>query len=649
MPSVTPTRILSLGRRAFALFTALSLAACGAIPAALSGNDDDDDDATSADGVGSELGSAGEPDYTAEELAALAETPLVQQNLFPFGNAPAPDRALHVTMSDGVRIAVSLYFPPGFDPEQDRAPVAYSETWYRRWMEALGMSVDLYREAGFVVAIADPRGFGASFGAQSSFLSEAQRNDQREMMQWLAAQPWASGEVAAVGISVSGMLAEAMLASGAPSLKAGVVRATELDQYSQNLFPGGIRNERIHGLISEVLGLMRAEPCLADAGACADFELGPVDGDSDLSLLRAALADHQANIAPNALAGTIYSDDRAGTATFNDVSPKARLATMSRYAVPTRLAASWLDGATAAGALEQYNALPGVMMQVSIGATTHLGGLDADPFSREAFAPAASPPSEWFGEDIAFLKSVLAGEKLERSVRYYVLGAGVWKRTKHWPPSDVQDETLYLTSTRLQRAGWGKRGERSYRVDPTTSSGAHMNRWASGTNEPLYFGDRRFTPGDKLSFDAAPVRSDSELVGAPELCLALRSDQPDGIVIAYLEDVAPDGRSTYLTEGELRLLHRKTASGSCNAARGTERSFERAAAAPVVPGERMQIELPLLPVAARIAKGHHLRLTLVGADEGTFAPLSDVPANWSVAYGGKDGSRLTVPLKPWRP
>lgn len=145
------------------------------------------------------------------------------------------------------------------------------------------------------------------------------------------------------------------------------------------------------------------------------------------------------------------------------------------------------------------------------------------------------------------------------------------------------------------------------------------------------------------------MRADSELVGAPELCLALRSDQTDGVVIAYLDDVAPDGRVTYLTEGELRLLHRKTSTGGCDPAPGTDRSFERAAGAPVIPGEPMEVEIPFLPVAARIQKGHHLRLSLAGADDGTFPMLSPAPATWAVAYGGHHGSTLKLPLKPWSP
>ena len=37
--------------------------------------------------------------------------------------------------------------------------------------------------------------------------------------------------------------------------------------------------------------------------------------------------------------------------------------------------------------------------------------------------------------------------------------------------------------------------------------------------------------------------------------LQLSSTKPDGALHVYLEDVAPDGRVTYLTEGVLRLVH----------------------------------------------------------------------------------------------
>ncbi|HET8933679.1 MAG TPA: CocE/NonD family hydrolase [Polyangiales bacterium] len=101
---------------------------------------------------------------------------------------------------------------------------------------------------------------------ESSYLTQAQRDD--EILAWIAEQSWSNGQVATIGASVSAMLAEAVLASGAPSLQAGIVRATEWDQYSQNLFPGGVPNPRMQELVTHVLMDMRGEPCLRDMSTC---------------------------------------------------------------------------------------------------------------------------------------------------------------------------------------------------------------------------------------------------------------------------------------------------------------------------------------------------------------------------------------------
>lgn len=589
-----------------------------------------------------------QPDFSDEELEQIASSEEVQSMIEPFSDAPPPDESWYVTMRDGTRIAVSLYFPPGFDRASGKAPATYSETWYMRSREAGGTAIDLYRSAGNVVVIADPRGFGASFGSQSGYITQEQRDDQREMIAWLASRPWSNGSVTAVGISVSAMVAEAMLASGAPNLKAGIIRSTEWDQYTENLYPGGIPNGRMHQLVRNVLGeLNRAEGCIADAAACPQYGLEAVTGDEDFTLVRQALQDHQNNIAADALDALAYSDDSIGTTTFESVSPKGHAAELAKFAVPTRLSASWMDGTTAEGALGRYNALPNVPMQVSIGATTHMGGLNADPFTREPFAPAKFAPETAFGNDVTFVKRVLAGEKIERGIEYYVLGTDTWKHTPVWPPSDVRDRTLHLSAAGLHSHAVRHSGERSYAVDPTAALNVGRNRWSSQQDSPIYYGDLRFAIGEHASFDGRPFDRDAELVGAPELCLAMRSDQTDGTVFAYLEDVDSEGRSTYLTEGELRLLHRKTRTGGCDAARGTDRSFSRADAAPVSPGELMQVEIPMLPVAAKIQKGHYLRLSLAGADADTFPMISEAPGNWSIAYGGAHGSKLTVPLKAW--
>ena len=598
-------------------------------------------DEVSTETSGSEAsGSETSAPDAADDPAALAElafSDAVMAREFPFGAAPDADDTVLIQMSDGVQLAAGLYLPePGAAP----SPVVYIDEWYGRAVEVTGHAIDLYRSAGFAVAIVDSRGYGASFGAQPGFSTERSKQDQREVLAWLAAQPWSNGQVSTLGLSLSGALAGVMTGSGSPHLGAAVIRAADYNQYDMNLYPGGIANANMMGMVVEFVNATHWEPCLEDAAACAALGILPAPGDDDLSLLRAAMREHRGNIDPAGILSAIYSDDRVGEGSWWSMTPVEH----PEARVPTRVVASWVDGLTADSALLRYASHESTPMHVVIGSGTHTGALDGDPFSTTPFAEAHPSALESAAEDIEFVQGAFAGEALGREIRYVVLGDGSWKSTDVWPPAGVVAEAFTLAPGALRRGG-GDAGSITHTVDPSTSTGP-LNRWASQRAAPIHYGDRRNAPGELLSFDATPVELDTELVGNPELCLELGIDRSDGIVLAYLEDVAPDGRVTYLTEGELRLLHRATTGAACDPAPGTARSFAREDAAAVTPGESMRVEIPFAATAALIRRGHHLRLSLAGADAGTFAPLAEEPVTWTLSYG-PDASSLRVPTRPW--
>lgn len=590
----------------------------------------------------SEPEAAASPEATPDEVRSLAESPEVFLQGFPFFEVPAADVEPWIEMSDGVRLAASLFFPAGVERDARALPSVYVDEWYGRNDEAIGTAIDLYRRSGFVVALVDARGYGASFGSQPSFFTQRARDDQGEVLSWLASQPWSNGAVSTVGLSLSGSLASAMTGSGSPHLRAAVIRAADYDQYTTNMYPGGVPNTNMQEAIAGFSQKMRGVPCLEDPAACALLGIEPAGDDTDASLLRAALAEHAGNVDGAALAQAIHYDDALGDGHWWDMTPIEH----PDVHVPARVWASWVDGMTADSALERFARFPNTPMQVVIGAVTHMAGLDADPFSRVPFPIASPEPQRAFAEDAAFLRQVLAGEPIGRSIRYRVLGTNSWLTTSEWPPPGVQDRIWSLSESALVKSVPAAH-EQVHVVDPTASTGP-FNRWASQRAVPIHYGDRRDARG-LLSFDTPPADGDTLIAGAAELCLALASDQPDGVVIAYLEDVAPDGRVTYLSEGELRLLHRGTSSPGCDPARGTPRSFTRADARPVIAGELMHVEIPLATTAALLRAGHRLRLSLAGADDGTFPSLTEQPATWTLRYGGPSGSSLRVPSRPWSP
>jgi len=94
----------------------------------------------------------------------------------------------------------------------------------------------------------------------------------------------------------------------------------------------------------------------------------------------------------------------------------------------------------------------------------------------------------------------------------------------------------------------------------------------------------------------------------------------DGAFHVYLEDVAPDGRVTYVTEGILRAIHRQVSDEEpLYAVLGPYHSFERADAAPLVPGEVAEIRFNLYATSVLVREGHRIRIAVAGHDASPFA------------------------------
>ena len=131
----------------------------------------------------------------------------------------------------------------------------------------------------------------------------------------------------------------------------------------------------------------------------------------------------------------------------------------------------------------------------------------------------------------------------------------------------------------------------------------------------------------------------------------MRAATADPCVFAYLEDIAPDGTVTYMTEGQLRALHRRIAAPDTLPydPGPAPHSFRRCDAMPVTAGEKFTLAFKLYAVAALIRKGHRLRLAIAGADAGTFRlPTNDLSERFEIFRGGQELSKLTLPFRPWK-
>jgi hypothetical protein len=243
-----------------------------------------------------------------------------------------------------------------------------------------------------------------------------------------------------------------------------------------------------------------------------------------------------------------------------------------------------------------------------------------------------------------FTRYVERDEKPDGTCRltFGSLGTDQWQAVSSWPPASACLRTWYLTSSGRLAPEASPAANVHHVVDPTASTGP-TNRWlAVDLGRGTAYPDRRNADEALLTFTSDPLPADLHIAGFPVISLRLATTGSDGAIYAYLEDVAPDGTVTYLTEGCLRFLHRATNGPADPARLGVPRSFARADRLPVEPGQDLDVAVELLPLAALIPAGHQLRVALGGHDAACFDRYGPPGETFTVQFG--DHSTLDLPI-----
>jgi hypothetical protein len=314
--------------------------------------------------------------------------------------------------------------------------------------------------------------------------------------------------------------------------------------------------------------------------------------------------------------------------------------------------AGWLDGGGGKDALTRYKNFSNPQIVV-IGPLSHGGGFNVDPF-----APKHTPPEPTLDEQLKieadFFDQTLRPDDpkpIESSIRYYTMGEGRWHTTTTWPPQGPSKEKrLYFAAHNAltSEAPLSGNANDSYTVDFTASTGK-QSIWATGYGGgDVVYPDRANEDKKLLVYDSPPLESDVEITGSPVLNLDMASTTTDGAVHAYLEDVSPKGRVTYIDEGMLRLIDRKEVDPRIlpYIPLGPAHSFLRKDAAPMIPGEPAKLSFALYPTSVLLRKGHRIRIALAGADADVFHryPADGTPT-WTVYRETRRASFIELPVR----
>jgi uncharacterized protein len=163
----------------------------------------------------------------------------------------ALEKNVYASMRDGIEIALDIYKPAhGKGPWP--AILAYSPFQKERLFESAKPAY--YCGHGFVCVQASERGSGFNQGT-FSFHGSTAAEDGYDIVEWIAAQPWCTGNVAMMGASGYGVMQWLTAPLDPPHLKALVVLATT-DNYRGLCYPGGVLRKPF--VLNLVSGLTQA-------------------------------------------------------------------------------------------------------------------------------------------------------------------------------------------------------------------------------------------------------------------------------------------------------------------------------------------------------------------------------------------------------
>jgi uncharacterized protein len=596
--------------------------------------------------------------------------------------------ALYVPMRDGTQIAVDVWLPPNL-AAGERVPVLMSTTRYWRAVQytrtfraivALHLippDMFLYHRAiffnrqHFAVIIVDARGSGASSGTRITEYSPDEIADLSEMAEWAARQPWSNGRVGTFGVSYDGNTAELSAAPNNPVVRAVAPLFDDFDTLLGLAHPGGLYDSGMIEAWSNTVGALdRNDLCPGfDVTGWSCWKLRwlvrgvkPVDSDADGRQLNQILSERRNPPLVDSLGLPEFRDDNVqtpkGPINLAQITPFGLRAQIESSRVPMLVWCGWLDAGTCDGALSRYRNFRNVQ-QVVIGAFSHGGEFNVDPFlPLDRHSPPDPPMEEQYRMQAQFFEHFLRAdhpEPLISSIRYYTMGEGKWHTTSVWPPQDCLNRRYYFNGNHLLGSEHdptaGEQEQRSltierpsataasdsYRVDFSTTTGKY-NRWYTQLDDSdVIYSDRSQEDRKLLTYTSVPLEQDTEITGSPAVTLVLSSSHSDGALHVYLEDVAPEGRVTYITEGVFRLLNRKIASKPLPyIPLGPPHSFLRPDAEPLVPGQSAEIALSLLPTSIVLGKGHSIRVAIAGADASMFRRYPAEGAPTLTVYRQKD-------------
>jgi putative CocE/NonD family hydrolase len=558
-------------------------------------------------------------------LMLLLATGVVQgQQVSSFGRyQPAPlyteavTTSQYLTMRDGVRLAISVTRPSNEGKSiEGRFPVLWQHTLAisapgvlpksQGGMLGAYSAVPSLAYHGYVVVQVARRGQGPSFGKRRGYNDRSEAYDAYEVIDWLAAQPWSTGAIGIYGCSNTGDAAIHAVTAANPNLKAAWAGCFSWEKYD-GFWRGGIYANWGTG---------------PERTIDQDMANTPVQGDEAKVLLRQAAEEHQgATVLAQMWAAMPYRDDYApgvGSRFWYEGSVASYLPQVNASGTAIYIQGGWRDDLRGQGLLTYANLKND--RHVVIGPWGHCQNGDFDMLAEM---------HRFFDQH---LKGIKTGILYQDPIHYFTINAPAgteWRSSKTWPVAGTQPVKFFLAGSspvggELQSqapTGTGSKTTFTVRYDVDCPALARQpgGLLTGAPPCPVEHGGPRFI--------TAPLESDAEVTGNAVINLWMSSSTSDGNVFIYLEDVAPDGKITQVTDARLKASLRTMSKPKYENYGLPYHRSHREDAQPLKPGEPAQLVFAFLPASHIFKAGHRIRISVAGSDyrERDRTPASPAP------------------------
>ena len=495
--------------------------------------------------------------------ASLIKPAWVSQTRIRCADAPSAaarpsvvvEEGVAVPMRDGVELRADVYRPDGDGP----VPALLSRTPYDRTLRltlAAALDPDAAVEAGFALVCQDVRGQYGSDGEFSPFRSEGP--DGYDTVEWVAAQPWCSGEVGMAGRSYTAATQWLAAAERPPHLRAIFPVVVGSNYYNGWIYQGGAFQLGFNLFWVHLMTAPKGRASLDE-----QYRHLPITSPPLLA---------------NSMAGGFYREWLAHP-TFDE--HWRTLSVNSHYRkveIPVFNVGGWYD-IFLGGTLENFSRIrreggSGAARsnaRLLVGPWAHGSTYGAYPdHTFEAFESRdrVDLTDVQLGFFSRHLKDDAAGEDVA-PVRIFVMGENRWRDEQDWPLARAREERWFLHSRgdaagdggTLTRDAPGGEPEDRYLYDPEdpaptvggpTSLPGRFLKTNSGPLDQRKVEERP----DVLVYTSDALDRPLEVTGPLTLVLHAASSARDTDFVAKLSDVAPDGFSRILAEGVLRARFR---------------------------------------------------------------------------------------------